>query len=213
MWEAHAAGFRIATHAIGDVAIEQVISIYEALYQRQPHHPVHGRLRHRIEHLGLPTAAHLQRCRALDIIAVPQTIFLHALGTTYRRYLPDVFFPHCYPVRAMLDAGLTVALSSDAPVVPDDNPLVGMKAAIDRQDAHKQPIAPEQAITAPEALYAYTMGGAVASGDGANRGSITPGKWADLAVLSDDPLAAASDALPDIRILQTWVGGRLAYEA
>jgi hypothetical protein len=208
MWEAHAEGFRIATHAIGDVAIEQVIRAYEAVHERTP-----MPIRHRIEHLGLPSADHLQRCKALSIIAAPQTVFLHALGTTYRHYLPDEFYPRCYPVRAMLDAGLTVALSSDAPVVPDDNPLLGMKAAIDRQDVNGDPIAPEQGISAYEALYGYTMGGAIASGDADNRGSITPGKWADLVIVNGDPLQAHPSQLPDLAVLQTYVGGYLMYEA
>src|SRR5690606_15466438 len=121
--------------------------------------------------------------------------------------------PHCYPVRSMLEAGLTVALSSDAPVVPDDNPLLGIKAAVDRCDANGDPIAPEQAITAYDALYAYTMGGAIASGDENNRGSITPDKWADLVVLSGDPLNTPPDELLNIRVEQTYVGGQLVYEA
>jgi predicted amidohydrolase YtcJ len=146
------------------------------------------------------------------VIAVPQTIFLPALGSAFRRYLPDSYIPRCYPVRAMLDAGLTVALSSDAPVVADDDPLAGMKAAIDRKDPYGEPIAPEQAISAAEALYAYTMGGAIASGDGANRGSITPGKWADLVIVSGDPLTTAPDALPTLTVDQTYVAGQMAYE-
>lgn len=210
MWEAHDAGFRIATHAIGDIALEQVISTYEILHERKPG------LRHRVEHVGLPTPDHLRRLKAVDAIAVPQTVFVAALGSTYRRYLPDQFFPRCYPVRAMLNAGLSVALSSDAPVVPDDNPLLGMKAAIDRFDPSNEAIAPEQAITPYEALYAYTMGGAVASGDADNRGSITPGKWADLIVLNGDPLREAAispERLLDIHVEQVYIGGRLVYEA
>ena len=207
-WEAHEAGYRIGIHAIGDATLEQVIGVYEALYQRQPR----PELRHRIEHLGLPSAEHLTRCRALNVIAVPQAVFLPALGTNFRRYLPDRFLPRCYPVRAMLDAGLTVALSSDAPVVPDDNPLLGMKGAIDRKDGNGEPLAPAQAITAYEALYAYTMGGAIASGDADNRGSLTPGKWADLAILSDDPLQTLPDGLLDIRVHETYVGGKLVYQ-
>ncbi len=207
MLEAHVNGFRIATHAIGDVALEQVISTYEKLYAAHP-----SELRHRIEHLALPSANHLRRCKAMNVIAVPQTVFLPALGNTYRRYLPDEFFPRCYPVRSMLDAGLTVALSSDAPVVPDDNPLLGMKAALDRLDSFGEPIAPEQAITPYEALYAYTMGGAIASGDADNRGSLTPGKWADLAVLSADPLTTLPEELTSITVDETYVGGMLVYE-
>ena len=129
------------------------------------------------------------------MIAAPQTIFIHALGRNFRHYLPDAFLPRTYPIRAMLDAGVRVALSSDAPVVEDDNPLVGMTAAVTRRDDEGETIAPEQAITAAEALYAYTMGGAVASGDEANRGSIEAGKWADLAVLSRNPLIGPPEAL------------------
>jgi predicted amidohydrolase YtcJ len=208
MWEAHAAGYRIATHAIGDVALEQVISVYETLHAHSPG----STLRHRIEHLGLPEYGHLRRLKAIDAIAVPQTVFLPGLGTAFRRYLPDSFLSHAYPVRAMLDAGLTVALSTDAPVVPDDNPLLGIKAAQDRLDSRGEPIAPDQAITAQEALYAYTMGGAIASGDADNRGSITAGKWADLTVLSGDPLATAPADLLNLRVTRTYVGGALVYE-
>ncbi len=208
MWEAHDAGYRIATHAIGDVALEQVISVYETL---EAHKPGTG-LRHRIEHLGLPEFEHLLRLKRIDAIAVPQTVFLPALGTAYRRYLPDSFLDHAYPVRAMLDIGLTVALSTDAPVVPDDNPLLGIKAAQDRLDSRGEAIAPNQAITAAEALYAYTMGGAIASGDDDNRGSLTPGKWADLAIISGDPLATAPENLLSLRVDQTYVGAALVYE-
>jgi len=211
MREAHDAGFRIATHAIGDVAIEQVIGVYERITRENPT-PNGMRLRHRIEHLGLPTAEHLARCRALDVIVAPQTVFLPALGNTYRRYLPDDYFLRCYPVRAMLDAGLTVALSSDAPVVPDDNPLLGMKAAQDRLDNDGAPIAPEQAITAYEALYAYTMGGAIASGDSDNRGTLEVGKWADMVVLSGDPLATPAEDLLSLRVEATYRGGVCVYE-
>ncbi|MEZ4668998.1 MAG: amidohydrolase family protein [Anaerolineae bacterium] len=165
-----------------------------------------------MEHLGLPNPDHFARCAALGIIIAPQTVFLPALGTSFRRYLPDSYLDHCYPIRSMLDAGLTVALSSDAPVVPDCSPILGMKAAIDRLDPDGEPIAADQAISAPEALYAYTMGGAIASGDDNNRGSLTPGKWADLVILSGDPLATPSENLLDLKVEQTFVGGERVYE-
>lgn len=205
---AHEQGLRIATHAIGDVAIEVVLSVYEALYRNSPQ-PI----KHRIEHLGLPTPDQLQRIRKAGIIAVPQTIFLYALGRNFREYVPPSMLPRCYPVREMLDAGIPVALSSDAPVVKDDNPLQGMKAAILRQDSEGEWVAPTQAISTAEALYAYTMGGAIASGDEANRGSLTAGKWADLAVLSANPLTIDPHTLTDIRVEQTYIGGQLIYES
>jgi predicted amidohydrolase YtcJ len=204
--ESHDAGWRIATHAIGDVAIEQVLAIYGGL---RPH-PLG--LAHRIEHFGVPSADQVARAAALRVIAAPQTIFLRALGRNFRSCLPDEFLPRTYPVRAMLDAGVRVALSSDAPVVEDDNPLAGIEAAVTRRDGDGQPIAPEQAITIAEALRAYTLGGAIASGDELNRGSIEPGKWADLAVLSADPTTTDADALSTIRVDMTLLAGRIVYE-
>ena len=202
--DAHAEGWRIATHAIGDVAIDQVLRVYEALGR--------GPVRHRIEHLGLPTADHLARVARLGVIAVPQTVFIHALGRNFRQYLPDALLARAYPVRAMLDAGVTVALSSDAPVVEDDSPLVGLQAALTRRDADGEAIAPAEAISMDEALDAYTRGGAIASGDDDNRGSLRPGMWADVAVLSGNPHETPPEELTSLRVTQTWVGGQLVYE-
>lgn len=203
--EAHEAGWRIATHAIGDITIDQVLRVYEALGP--------GPKRHRIEHLGLPTAGHLARAARLGVIAVPQSIFLYELGRNFRAFLPDDMLASAYPIRSMLGAGLTVALSSDAPVVEDDSPLRGVEAAVARRDAEGHPIAAGQGITMAEAIAAYTTGGAVASGDDDNRGSLTPGAWADLAVLSGNPLDTPVESLTDLVVEQTWVGGALAYES
>jgi predicted amidohydrolase YtcJ len=204
--ESHTAGWRIATHAIGDVAIEQMLGIYQGLGP----HP--RGFAHRLEHFGLPDARQLAWAARLGVIAAPQTIFLHSLGRNFREYLPDSFLPRTYPIRAMLDAGVRVALSSDAPVVEDDNPLVGAMAAVTRRDRDGYAIAPAQAITIAEALAAYTVGGAVATGQEAMLGSIDPGKWADLAVLSDNPLTADTASLPDIAVEMTMVAGRVVFE-
>jgi predicted amidohydrolase YtcJ len=203
--ESHRAGWRIATHAIGDVAIDLVLDIYESLGA----HP--KGLAHRIEHFGLPSAPQLARAAAIGVISVPQAIFIYSLGGNFLEMLPDEFLPRCYPIRAMLEAGLITALSSDAPVVEDDNPITGMYAAIARRTNGGATIAPEQGITAAEALHAYTAGGALAAGEFTARGSIAPGKWADLAVLSADPLAAQTEALRDIKVDMTFVAGEQVF--
>jgi predicted amidohydrolase YtcJ len=206
MLEAHTAGFRIGTHAIGDVTIEQVLGIYERLEQQRP-----SGLRHRLEHFGLPTPELLRRAGALGVIAVPQAIFIRELGMNFRRYLPERFLPRCYPLRAMLDAGVTIALSSDGPVVRDLRPLAGIHAAVTRAEASGEALSPSQAVGVEEALYAYTIGGALAQGDAVNRGSLTPGKWADLVVLSDDPARVAPDALLDLQVDLTFVSGEARF--
>jgi predicted amidohydrolase YtcJ len=204
--ESHAAGWRIATHAIGDAAIDLTLDVYESLGR----HP--RGLAHRIEHFGLPDAGALRRASRVGVIAAPQAIFIRSLGRNFRSYLPDSLLPRTYPIRAMLEAGLTVALSSDAPVVEDDNPLAGMMAAVVRRDSDGEAIAPEQAITAADALRCYTVGGATASGDESNRGSIEAGRWADLAVLSGNPLSVDAEQLPEIKVDMTLVAGRIVFE-
>ena len=204
--ESQDAGWRIATHAIGDVAIEQVLDIYESLA------PAPRGLRHRIEHFGLPSAAQLARAAQLGVIAVPQSIFLYELGRNFRDYLPEALTPRCYPLRAMLDAGVTVALSSDAPVVENDNPLAGMTAAILRQDRSGRTLLPEQALTAAEALDAYTRGAAVAVSLEDRLGTIAKGRWADLAVLSGNPLTTPPDVLSALSVEMTLLAGQVVYE-
>ncbi len=202
--EPHEQGWRIATHAIGDVTIDSVLRVYEKLGW--------GKLRHRIEHLGLPSAEQLQRAARLGVIAAPQSIFLRELGMNFREFVPDALAQQIYPIRAMLDAGITVALSSDAPVVADDNPLSGMEAAITRRDICGEPILAEQSISAKEALYAYTMAGAICTGDEKLQGSISPGKRADLAVLSADPITTAVEQFQEIRVDMTLLDGAIVYE-
>jgi predicted amidohydrolase YtcJ len=203
--DAHDAGLRLAVHAIGDLAIDEALGAFEEL---QANGEPRG---HRIEHCGLPDEEQLARAAALGVAVAPQAIFLAELAPNFRRFLTDDYLARCYPLRSMLDAGLVMALSSDAPVVRDDSPLAGMRAAVLRGAPGQAPLVPEQAITAAEALHGYTVGGAEAAGEGATRGRLAPGMLADLAVLSGDPLAVPAASLTDIHVDQTWVGGEPVY--
>ncbi|GIW36032.1 MAG: hypothetical protein KatS3mg073_0177 [Meiothermus sp.] len=172
--EAHRAGFRIGTHAIGDRALDQVLRVYERLYRQTPGP------RHRIEHFGLAGPEHLQKACELGIIAVPQPVFLSELRANYERYVPDDWFCRCFNLRAMFEAGLTVAFSSDGPVVQQVEPIRGLQAAM------LEPLCPGNQVSLEQALWAYTMGGAVTQGDEGNRGSLEVGQWADFVVLEGD---------------------------
>ncbi len=178
--DAQQAGLRVCTHAIGDAAIDAVLSAYERLHGR-------GGRGHRLEHFGLPDRAQIERARRIGAMAAPQTVFLYELGVNFRRYLTDEYLARTYPIRSMIRGGLNVALGSDAPVVAEDHPLLGIQAAVTRRDREGAAIAPDEAIAVEQALYAYTMGGAIACGDEASRGSLSVGKWADLAVLERNP--------------------------
>ena len=201
----HAAGWRLATHAIGDTAIEHVLDAYERLGP--------GPVRHRIEHFGLPTPGQLARAARLGVLAAPQAIFIRELGRNFRRYLPDDLLPRVYPIRAMLDAGMTVALSSDAPVVENDSPLAGIQAALLRRDEEGEPVAAGEAISIEEALDSYTLGGALACGADRDQGRLEAGMRADMAVVSGNPFDTPPEALTELRVTQTWLGGRIVYEA
>ena len=172
--EAHRAGFRIGTHAIGDRAMNQILTVYERLYQDSPGP------RHRIEHFGLAGPEHLARAKAANIIAVPQPVFIRELRANYERYVPDEWFGRCFNLRAMFEAGLTVAFSSDGPVVRQVEPLKGLQAAL------REPLVPGNEVALEQALWAYTMGGAIAQGDEGNRGSLEASKWTDFVMLEGD---------------------------
>lgn len=202
---ADAAGYRVATHVIGDRAIGTALDAFESL-------PPHVASRARFEHLGLPTANDLRRAARLGVGVATQPRFLPELGGNFREYLPDAYPITPYPLRDMLGAGLTVALSTDAPVVRDERPLAGVASAVDRLDGSGRPIGPDQAIRLREALLACTAGGAKLSGDADRFGSIQPGRWADLAVLRRSPLETPPAELAEIEVDMTFVGGELVHE-
>jgi hypothetical protein len=203
--DAHHQGWRISTHAIGDTAIEQVLSLYERLGA----HPIG--LSHRMEHVGLASVAQLQRMKHAGIYAVTQPIFLDELGGNFLSYIPDALSQRIYPIRAMLDAGLTVAFSSDSPVVSNDSPLAGMQAAVLRRTREGAVLLPEQAINAREALFAYTTGGAIVTGEEQSRGSIQAGLWADFAILSADPTSVDPEEIQKITVENTYLAGKQVY--
>lgn len=203
---AHEQGYRIGTHAIGDAAIDLVLDVYHRLYREC------GKgQRHRIEHLGLPHDEQLKRIKAMALIAVPQAIFLRELGGNFRKYLPDPYLQRCYPLRSVLDHGIPIALSSDAPVVRSIHPLAGMAAAADRLDERGHPIGPQEAIHLAEALQAYTVGGAAAEGALDQKGSLQPGKWADMVVLNRDPLTGNAEEHKNIQVEQVFIDGIMRW--
>ena len=107
---------------------------------------------------------------------------------------------------------MVVAGSSDAPVVPA-NPLVGIYAAVTRQAESGQTLQPEERITAEQALALYTVNAAYASFEEKIKGSIAPGKLADIVILSDDPTRIPPEKIKDIKVEMTMIGGEVVWEA
>jgi len=197
-------GLGLATHAIGDAAIEYVTAIYAELDAEFP-----DTLK-RIEHLGLPEEKHLDLMAKHQIAASMQTIFISELGKNFRQYLDQAYLDRCYPVRSVLEHGILTALSSDAPVVRNLNPVKGIGAAVTRKDDEGFVIAPGEAITMEQALRAYTVS-AASIGQTPQIGSLRAGKLADFIVLNRDPLTTAPADIPLIEVEQTFVDGKCVY--
>ena len=196
--ESQEAGFRIATHAIGDAAINMVLDVYNEISSANL-----NRINHRIEHLGLPSAENLKLMNKLNISAVMQPVFIYELGKNFIDYLPEEYLNQLYPCRNVLDAGINLALSTDAPVVNDFSPQQNILAATTRKINSGEMIAPYQKIERNEALFAYTMGSAIANGAEKTSGSISTNKYADFIV--------TTDLQSDFKIQNTCMNGKQVF--
>jgi len=203
------AGLASFVHAIGDRANRHVLDAFEASRQAG----LGLNLRHRIEHVQILHPADLPRLARLGVVASMQPI--HA---TQDMLLADALWgKRCagaYAWRSLLDSGAVLAFGSDAPVETMD-PLPGIHAAVTRRRADGSPGPngwyPEQRLTVAEAVHAYTMGPAYASGEEALKGSLAPGKLADLAVLSRDIFVIEPMEIRATEVVATLFDGELVY--
>jgi predicted amidohydrolase YtcJ len=203
------AGLAAFVHAIGDRANREALAAIEASRQAgEGHH-----LRHRIEHVQLLHPDDVPRLARLSVIASMQP--LHA---TQDIHLADAHWgARCagaYAWRSLLDTGAVLAFGSDAPV-EDLSVLKGIHAAVTRRRADGSPgpdgWRPDQRLTVAGAVHAYTAGAAYASGEEAIRGALSPGKLADLVVLSQDIFAVDPMAILETEVMATMFDGEFVY--
>jgi predicted amidohydrolase YtcJ len=200
-------GFQVAQHAIGNEAIASGLTAIERAspaLDRVPGRP-------RLEHAMLVDPPLVRRIADAGAIAVVQPFFLYDLGDTLAA-LPPPKPIELMPLRGMLDAGATLAGSSDYPVSHFDV-LAAVKSAATRRTRRGNAHEPDQAISIEEALRAYTLGSAMALGVDQEVGTISRGKHADLVVLSENPLDVDPERVDEIAVLGTYCGGRLAFSA
>jgi predicted amidohydrolase YtcJ len=204
---AHRSGWQVATHAIGDLAIDVVLDAYERALAQFPRRDP----RHRIEHFAASRPDQVRRAAGLGVIAVPQGRFATELGDGMLAAVGPGRQDWLYRQRSLLEAGMVLPGSSDRPVVAGA-PLLGIADMVRRRTASGAPFNPAEAITAPQALRAYTRGSAYASRQEHVKGSIAPGMLADLVVLSEDPTAVSPERIAGLAVLATIVDGQCRYD-
>jgi predicted amidohydrolase YtcJ len=206
--QAAAAGFQIATHAIGDAANAQVISNYEWLNGK------YGlNRRWRIEHAQIVDCTDLPRIGRAHIIASMQPTHQTSDRLMAEKRLGLPRLKCAYAWQSMLRTGARLAFGTDFPV-ESPNPFPGLAAGISRQDINGQPPGgwfPAERLSFAQALSAYTRGAAYAGFAEQKIGALEPGKWADFIIVDRDPTKIAPPELAGTKVLETWVAGKKVW--
>jgi predicted amidohydrolase YtcJ len=199
-------GWRVATHAVGDAAIDLVLDTYERANARKS---IVAR-RWSIEHAFIGRPDHLPRMRVLGVALAVQN-HLYLAGPSLVTYWGPERAGLTTPVKRYLDAGLPVSSGTDAPVVPYP-PLWTLYHFISRDTIAGGVLGPDQRISREQALRLATNGNAWLAMEEADKGAIEAGKLADLVVLPINPMTAAETAIRDAEVVMTIVGGRVVFE-
>ncbi|HWA93011.1 MAG TPA: amidohydrolase [Terracidiphilus sp.] len=210
MQQADKAGLQLTIHAIGDRANRTILDLDARLEKENG--PADRRLR--IEHAQHLHPADYKRFAQLHVIASMQPYHAIDDGRWAEKELGPERIRSSYAWKSLLDAGATLAFGSDWPVAPLD-PVMGIYAAVTRRTLDgKNPggWVPDQRITVAQAVHAYTVGAAFAEHQETVKGSIEPGKLADLVVLSDDIFTIAPEAIEKTKVDLTVFDGRVIYE-
>jgi predicted amidohydrolase YtcJ len=204
----HNAGLQVGVHAIGDRAIEQVLTTWERVYlaldSRERRH--FRARRHRIEHFVLPSADQIERAAMLGLAVSVQPAFDRLWGQgggMYEERLGPARAMAAHPIRTMLDRGIEVGVGSDSPVTPLDPML-----AIASLENHHEP---SQRLTRLEALKLHRVGSARLGHQEGKKGALEPGRHADFAAYEEDPLDVSSPE--GLRPVLTVSLGREVYRA
>jgi len=207
----HAAGLQVAIHAIGDGAIDACLTAFE---RAQAAHPLRDP-RHRIVHYNVIDAAILRRTRELGAIADIQPAFVALNGQWVEQHLGPERARMTYTWKTMLDYGIPCAGGSDCPITPLA-PLLGVWSAVTRHAYYTTDSSyflPAERLSVGSALQLFTRGSAYADFDEQKKGTLTPGKLADLTILAADPLVVTPDEIKDIPVEMTVVDGKVVYTA
>jgi hypothetical protein len=199
-------GWRVATHAVGDAAIDLVLDAYESA---DGENPIAGR-RWAIEHGFIARPDHFPRMKALGVHVAAQH-HLYLAAPSLLKYWGPARASEVTPLRSYLDAGIPVSLGTDSPVVPYP-PLWVLYHFVTRDTISAGVQGAEQKVTREEALRSMTVGGAALTLEEDRKGTLEVGKLADLVVLEEDYLTCPPERIRDMEIALTMVGGELAFD-
>jgi len=204
---AHRQGFQCTVHAVGDRAIEQTLN---AMARAQSEFPRAG-LRHRIEHCGILPPDLQRRVQAQGIVPAMQPAFFWEFGDGYIANYGQERADTMFPARSLTALGVRVAGSSDAPVT-HHAPLFGIEQALTRATMDGQVCGPDERVDLTTAIRMHTINGAYASFEEESKGSIEPGKLADLVLLAEDLTRVPVERIRETGIVMTIVSGDVVYE-
>src|SRR5262245_53105620 len=199
-------GWRVSTHAVGDAAIDEVLAAYEAANAEKS---IAGR-RWTIEHAFIPRPDHFPRMKRLGLIISAQD-HLYVAGPSLVKMWGQKRTEWMTPLRTYLDQGLMVSLGTDASVVPYP-PLWVFYHFVTRDTISGGVLGPDQKITRQEALKLQTINNAYTTFEEKTKGSIEPGKFADLVLLDEDIMTAPEKSIESMKVLVTMVGGKIVYQ-
>ena len=202
-------GYQLCVHAIGDRANRETLNIFEQTFKANPDNKD---LRWRIEHAQHLNAADIPRFGQLGVIASMQGVHC----TSDAPYVPARLGDRraeegAYVWQKLMKSGAVVSNGTDAPV-EDVNPIAGYYATVSRKSKDGRVFYADQRMSRAEALKSYTWNGAYAGFEESSRGSLKPGKYADVVVLSKDILKIPEDEIPSAQVVYTIVGGKIRYQ-
>ncbi len=205
------AGFQVATHAIGDGGVRNVIDQYEKVLKEEKIAPDH---RWRIEHYQITTAADLLRTAKLGIIPVMQATHATSDKNMAETRIGPERIKYAYAWRKVIKAGMAIPGGSDAPI-EKINPYEGLYASVTRMDRDGEPKGgwyPEEKMTREEALKSFTIWAAYGQFEEGIKGSLKAGKLADFVVIDRDYMKCPESEIKDIKALMTVLGGEVVYK-
>jgi len=204
---AHRAGLRVGLDGIGDRGIDRALDAIEAALGEEPREDH----RHRIEHCCYVPPSIQERLLELKVIDASANGFLHDLGDAYKANRGETQMRWMWPHRTLIDRGIPAPAHSDCPACTP-NPWVGIYGLVTRKTSNGDTLYAGEGITPIEAIRAYTIDGAYSAWEEGIKGSIEPGKLADLIVVDRDPLTIPHEELKDIQVDITIIDGKIVYQ-